>query len=58
MVGEMWSDFVDWADRFMVQQETPLAVAEDMQIPHCVDRVEAAIEIIRKSQQEWLDCRG
>jgi uncharacterized protein (TIGR00730 family) len=58
MVGDMWSDFVDWADRFMVQPEMPLASAEDMQIPYCVDRVEAAIEIIRKSQQEWLDCRG
>jgi uncharacterized protein (TIGR00730 family) len=58
MVGEMWSDFVDWADRFMVQQDMPLANPEDMQIPHCVDRVEAAIDIIRKSQQEWLDCRG
>jgi uncharacterized protein (TIGR00730 family) len=57
MVGEMWSEFVDWADRFMVQTDMPLAAAADLQIPHCVDRVETAIEIIRKSQQEWLNCR-
>lgn len=58
MVGEMWADFVDWADRFMIQSETPLASAEDMQIPTCVDRVETAIEIIRNSRQDWLNCHS
>ena len=53
MVGEMWSDLVAWAKRHMVEGEFSLANTDDITIPNCVDTVEDAIVILRKSQAEW-----
>ena len=53
LVGKMWPGFVEWARTEMLSFETPLANAEDMDIPKCVTNSEEAIEIIRKHREGW-----
>ena len=53
MLGEMWSEFRDWATKYMVNSEPKLAKENDMNIPQCVDTVEEAIAILRQSQGQW-----
>lgn len=53
MVGDMWSDLVAWAKKYMVEGKFSLANPEDIQIPYCVDTVEEAIKILQASQLEW-----
>jgi uncharacterized protein (TIGR00730 family) len=54
MIGPMWGDLVAWATQYMIQGETLLADPSDLTIPHCVDTVQEAIEIIEKAQNQWL----
>jgi hypothetical protein len=53
LVGDMWSDLVDWSEKSMLQTAPQLANPEDLKIPICVPTVEAAIEIIRQDQAVW-----
>ncbi len=43
LVGPMWRDLVKWAETHLVGVEEPLASAEDLRIPICVDDVESAV---------------
>jgi hypothetical protein len=54
LLGRMWAEFVDWARRYLLRPEFPLASPEDLEIPSRVDTAEEAIEIIRRHYQEWL----
>lgn len=47
-VGEMWKELVSWAREHMLDRERHLASPEDLEIPHCVDTVEAAVAIVRE----------
>lgn len=47
MIGPMWRDLVDWARSHMLCSDPPLANASDFEIPHCVETVEQAIELLR-----------
>jgi len=53
LVGRMWPGLVDWARKEMLSFETPLANAEDMDIPICVKDSEEAITIIRERVAQW-----
>lgn len=53
MVGEMWSDLIQWSKKHMVEGELSLADSEDMLIPYCVDTIDDAIAILEKSQAQW-----
>lgn len=53
MVGQMWSDLVAWAARYMVQGEEKLANCDDLEIPYCVNTIEEAIAILQASQTQW-----
>jgi hypothetical protein len=55
MVGKMWFDLVAWAKKYMVEGKFSLANLEDIIIPDCVDTVEEAITILKKSQVEWQE---
>ena len=57
MVGEMWSDLIRWSKKHMVEGELSLASPEDILIPQCVDTVDDAIEIIKKSQAQWQESK-
>ncbi|MEZ4220384.1 MAG: LOG family protein [Polyangiaceae bacterium] len=45
-VGKMWRELVEWAQRNMVECASPLANAEDMKIPVCVDDVDQAMAVL------------
>lgn len=53
LVGKMWNGFVEWAQSSMLSFETPLASAEDFDIPRCVADSGEAIEIIREHHAVW-----
>ena len=53
MVGEMWSELVVWARKYMVEGKSLLANPDDLLIPYCVDTVQEAITILQKSQAKW-----
>jgi uncharacterized protein (TIGR00730 family) len=54
LVGGMWPGLIDWARRSMISMETPLANAEDIDIPQCVANGDEAIAIIRQYHSQWL----
>lgn len=54
LVGRMWPGLIEWARTAMLSFETPLANAEDIDIPHCVESAEEAITIIRERHSQWL----
>jgi uncharacterized protein (TIGR00730 family) len=54
LVGEMWSDLVDWADKYMVNVEDQLASPKDIQIPYCVNNFAEATSVLRKHHSQWL----
>jgi hypothetical protein len=57
LVGKMWPELIEWARRFMLASDPPLANAEDMTIPRCVANADEAIAIIRAHHGQWLDTR-
>jgi uncharacterized protein (TIGR00730 family) len=54
LVGKMWPGLVEWARNAMVSSDPPLANAEDMEIPRCVENADRAIALIRTHHQLWL----
>ena len=45
-VGPMWRELVGWTKKHMLEIDEPLASPADMDIPTCVDTVEAALEVL------------
>jgi predicted Rossmann-fold nucleotide-binding protein len=54
LVGRMWAGLIDWARNSMLSFETPLANAEDMNIPVCVTNSDEAIAVIREHHAVFL----
>lgn len=54
LVGKMWPGLVDWARTSMLCGDSPLASAEDFEIPKCVANAEEAISLIRINHAQWL----
>lgn len=54
LVGKMWPGLVEWAKLSMLTIDSPLANAEDMNIPQCVVDGDEAIALIRKHHANWL----
>ena len=48
LVGRMWPGLIDWARTEMLSFESPLASAEDFDVPQCVANSDEAIAIIRE----------
>lgn len=53
-VGKMWAELVDWASRHMLSSQPPLAKAEDMVIPRCLNNTDEAIALIRGYHAKWI----
>jgi len=53
LVGKMWPGLIGWARITMLSFETPLANAEDIDIPRCVENGDQAIAIIRERHAQW-----
>jgi uncharacterized protein (TIGR00730 family) len=54
LVGKMWADLVDWATTHLVTSQPPLANAEDMLIPRCVNTADEAIALVREHHSRWM----
>jgi uncharacterized protein (TIGR00730 family) len=54
LVGKMWPGLIDWARESMLSFDTPLANAEDINIPICAADSDQAIAIIRAHHQLWM----
>ena len=57
-VGDMWSELVDWAKKYMLRPGFELASPEDMQIPRCVISGEEVLGIIREHHARWKLAQG
>jgi uncharacterized protein (TIGR00730 family) len=53
VVGKMWSELVDWAKEYMINNPHNLASREDMQIPICVNNFDEAKSILIKYHDEF-----
>src|SRR5262249_54402659 len=53
LVGKMWPGLVAWARTAMLATDPPLANAEDMDVPQCVDTADEAIALLRKHHAAW-----
>ena len=53
LVGKMWRGLVDWTGTAMQDPRLPLASAEDLNIPQCVDTADEAITIVTRLHAEW-----
>ena len=54
LVGKMWADLVDWARSHLLNARLPLANAEDMAIPRCVNTADEAVALVRERHAQWL----
>ena len=52
-IGQMWSELVTWADKHMVDIESPMASPKDMKILQCVDSCDEAIALLKKAYEFW-----
>ncbi|MEM9696769.1 MAG: LOG family protein [Myxococcota bacterium] len=46
LVGPMWKDLLAWAERHLVSHAPPLASAEDIELPICVDSVDEVMTLL------------
>lgn len=58
LVGDMWRELVDWARRNMTSGPIPLASADDVDIPTCVDTVDEALALIEADYERWRLLQG
>jgi uncharacterized protein (TIGR00730 family) len=54
LVGPMWFDLVEWARKHLLATQPPLANAEDLQIPRCVNSADEAIALVCEHHAQWL----
>jgi uncharacterized protein (TIGR00730 family) len=54
LVGKMWKGLIDWAGQSMLDSRTPMANAEDIRIPMCLDNADEAIAVVRELQAAWM----
>lgn len=52
-IGDMWKDLVSWTREHMLDEDSRLASAEDLDIPQCVPDVEAACALIAERLEEF-----
>ena len=52
-VGDMWSELIDWARRWMLRPDFELVNSEDMTIPRCVKGVDQTIAILKEHHARW-----
>ena len=58
LVGKMWPGLIEWTRRSMLSVDTPLANAEDIEIPLCVANGDEAIALISEHHSRWALNKG
>ncbi|MCU0568238.1 MAG: LOG family protein [Oculatellaceae cyanobacterium Prado106] len=54
LVGEMWTDLVQWSKQHMLEVESPMVSAIDLTIPNCVGTCEEAVVLLKDAHSKWL----
>jgi uncharacterized protein (TIGR00730 family) len=54
LTGKMYADLIRWAERWMLENDSPLASPEDMKIPVCVESGPEILNAIRPHYDVWL----
>lgn len=54
LVGKMWADLVEWAQKSMRIEGNELATELDFKIPCCVNTIDETLAIIRENRTAWL----
>jgi predicted Rossmann-fold nucleotide-binding protein len=54
LVGKMWADLVEWAQRHMLNEGNELVSPADLTIPRCVNTIEETVALIRENREAWL----
>lgn len=49
LVGPMWCELCEWAQRNLADRDPPFANSDDVKIPRCVDTVAEAVDMLRPS---------
>jgi uncharacterized protein (TIGR00730 family) len=57
LVGRMWKGLIDWAHASMLDPRLPLASADDLKIPICLDTADEAIGVVQGLHAQWLAAR-
>jgi uncharacterized protein (TIGR00730 family) len=57
LVGKMWPGLIEWARQSLLASDPPLASAEDMTIPVCVETGDGAIALLCERHAAWLAAR-
>lgn len=53
LMGGMWKEFVQWAEKNMISSEINFADPKEIEIPRCVASVDEAVAIIREHKARW-----
>ena len=53
LVGKMWNGLVEWVEESMRDPRRPLANAEDVKIPQCMETADEAIAVVRGLHEAW-----
>lgn len=54
LLGDMWSDLISWAEKYMLAEDCQLAQPRDFDIPTCVKTTDEAIQIVKAHRERWL----
>ncbi|MFQ5747794.1 MAG: LOG family protein [Gemmatimonadota bacterium] len=54
LVGDMWKHLVEWGRREWMDGDRRLADPRDLELPVCVDSVDAAVDVIREDLERWM----
>jgi hypothetical protein len=57
LVGKMWRELVEWAQRSMLDPTLALASQQDLRIPHCLDTADEAIAVIQDVHAKWREAQ-
>jgi uncharacterized protein (TIGR00730 family) len=58
LVGKMYEELVAWCRHHMLRPEIPLANAEDIALPHCVEDGPGILRIVRAHHAAWVEARN
>ena len=53
LAGKMYAELVEWTKKHMLRADFPLASAQDMTIPICVDDGPSIVKLIREHHARW-----
>jgi uncharacterized protein (TIGR00730 family) len=53
LAGKMYAELVEWCAKYMLRPDVPLASADDLRIPVCVEDSPAILRVIREHHAAW-----